>query len=215
MGEDGFIIDLLTIFSSKNMLRTIDANTQERKDSEFARYGARYYPVDPSYDKRVYENSAFNYVKIVGCLILFWIMNALHWWGVFALGIVNANALAWYSIGCWFFTVFFLGGLLCAGRQSNKLKRQHEFYVEKIAENRAIMQEKETKALQEEIHAKKLEEHQKKLAEINAAAQAQENGTTEDAPAPAPSMFQQIVTHIQDAVQPAADNRLIQPDTRQ
>ena len=182
MGEDGFIIDLLTIFSSKNMLRTIDANTQERKDSEFARYGARYYPVDPSYDKRVYENSGFNYVKIILCLIAFWCMNALHWWGVFSLGIVSANALAWYSIGCWFFTVIFLGGLLCAGRSSNKLKRQHEFYVEKIAENRAIMQEKETKALQEEIHARKLEEHNKKLAEINAAATAKENGTTQGPP---------------------------------
>ena len=202
MGEDGFIIDLLTIFSSKNMLRTIDANTTERKASEFARYGDRYYPVDPSYDKRVYENSGLNYVKIISCLFAFWIMNALHWWGVFALGIVHANALAYYSIGCWFFTIIFLGGLLCSGRSANKLKRQHEFYVEKIAENRALMQEKETKELQEAIHAKKMEEHSKKLAEINAAAKAKE---LPQAPAPAtaaPGFFQQVVTHIQDAVSP-------------
>ena len=116
---------------------TINANTEERKASEVARYGHRYYPVDKTYDKRVYENSWTNIFFIVACLFAFWIANALHWWGVFSLGIVASDALAWYSIGCFFFTIFFLGGLLCSGRKANKLKRQHEFYVEKIAERRA------------------------------------------------------------------------------
>ena len=124
---------------------TIDATTAERKASEFARYGNRYYPVDPSYDKRVYENTWGNIAKIIGCLILFWFFNALHWWGVFSLGIVNADALAWYSIGCFFFTVFFLAGLLTSGKFANKHKRYHEFLLEKIAERRAEENEAKTK----------------------------------------------------------------------
>jgi steroid 5-alpha reductase family enzyme len=93
----------------------------------------------------------------------------LHWWGVLALGIVNTNALSWYSIGCFFFTIFFLGGLLCSGRGANKLKRHHEFYNEKLAEIRAETQEKANKAEQEKQHEEKLKVHQAKLAEIAAA----------------------------------------------
>lgn len=175
------------------MLRTLEgkATTAERKASEVARFGNRYYPVDPTYDKRVYENSAGNYAKIIGCLFGFWICNALHWWGVLSLGIVNSNALSWYSIGCFFFTIFFLGALLCSGRGANKLKRQHEFYNEKLAEIRAETQEKANKAEQERLHEDKLKLHQKKLAEINAA-----NAVT-SAPsqggAPAMQMQQQII----------------------
>ncbi len=136
---------------------TIDATTQERKASEIARYGNRYYPVDESYDKRVYENSPLNYVKIVGCLILFWFFNGLHWWGVFSLGIVDSEVLGWYSIGCFIFTVLFLAGLLVSGKFANKLKRQHEFYVEKLAEKRAEEQERSTKKEQELKHKEKLD----------------------------------------------------------
>ena len=144
-----------------------------------------------------------NYVKIILCLFAFWIMNAMHWWGVFSLGIVATDALAWYSIGCWFFTICFLGGLLCAGRSANKLKRQHEFYVEKIAENRALQQESETKKQQEEIHAKKLAEHNRRLAEIAAAEAAQRGQAppqTTGGGAPNQMMHQQqrIITNIQD-----------------
>lgn len=193
------------------MLRTIDANTEQRKASELARYGARYYPVDPTYDKRVYENSCGNYVKIILCLFAFWSMNALHWWGVFSLGVVETDILAWYSIGCWAFTVIFLGGLLCQGRNANKLKRQHEFYVEKISENRALQQEAETKKLQEEIHARKVEEHNRKLAEIAAqeAAKAPQQQQQQMGQAPATQMYQQqqYPVNIQD-------QRLIQPESR-
>ena len=135
---------------------TIDASTAERKASEVARYGNRYYPVDPTYDKRVYENTPINYVKIVGCLFAFWICNAMHWWGVFSLGIVATDALIWYSISCFLFTAFFLAGLLISGKKANRIKRQHEFLIEKIAEKRAELQEKETKAEQTKAHEEKL-----------------------------------------------------------
>jgi len=135
---------------------TIDANTQERKASEVARFGKRYYPVDKSYDKRVYENSWYNIAKIVVVLFLFWIFNSLHWWGVFSLGIVNPDALAWYSIGAFLFTVFFLGSLLLSGKYANKIKRHHEFLNEKIAERYALAQEVANKAEQATIHEEKL-----------------------------------------------------------
>lgn len=50
--------------------------------------------------------------------------------------------------------------------------------MEKIAENRALQQESETKKLQEEIHAKKVLEHNRKLQEINAAANANNQPTS-------------------------------------
>ena len=186
------------------MMRTIDANTQERQASEFARYGARYYPVDPSYDKRVYENSVGNWFKIIGCLFAFWICNGLHWWGVLSLGIVDTNALSWYSIGCFFFTVFFLGGLLCSGRGANKLKRHHEYYIEKLSEIRSATQERETKLEQERIHAEKLKIHQAKLAEI-AAQEAAKAGNQ-----PAPTTYNPSI----NSQPPAMDQRLIRPDGR-
>ena len=188
--------------------REINANTQERQASNVARYGDRYYPVDKTYDKRVYENTWGNIFRIVMTLFAFWIVNAIHWWGIFSLGIVAADAFAWYSIGCFFFTVIFLGGLLCSGRSANKLKRQHEFYVEKLAEKKAEVQEVENKLKQEAVHEAKLVQHNAKLAQIAAEEAAA-------APAVEQGFFQKIVTHIQGE-EPAAtgDNRLIQPDTR-
>lgn len=95
--------------------------------SQKRRFGDRYYPSDPSYDKNVYENDWINITKIIVCLLLFWFFNALHWWGVFSLGIVAADALAYYSIACFFFTVFFLAGMLWSGKYANAKKRKYEF----------------------------------------------------------------------------------------
>ena len=159
-----------------------------------------------------------NILRIVGTLFAFWIVNSLHWWGVFSLGIVASDSLAWYSIGCFFFTVIFLGCLLCSGRVANKLKRQHEFYVEKIAERRAEAQEKETVAIQEKIHKEKLEMYNAKLAEIVKAAEAEEAAAAANNPASKTAggmgFIQTIVTHIQGEDEPVIDNRLIKNDTR-
>ena len=155
------------------MQHTIDATTAERKQSEIARYGNRYYPVDPSYDKRVYENTWLNIGKIWGCLVLFWFFNALHWFGVLSLGIVSTNALGYYSVGCFFFTVFFLAGMLTSGKYANKHKRYHEFLIEKIAEKRAEENEAKTKKEQEAAHEEKLRLQAVRLAE-KADAEAEE-----------------------------------------
>jgi len=196
------------------MSSTIKASTEDRKASELARYGDRYYPVDKSYDKRVYENSWFNIFRIVMTLFAFWICNALHWWGVFSLGIVASDALAWYSIGCFCFTIIFLGGLLCSGRGANKMKRQHEFYLEKIAERRQEAQEKETKVEQEAIHKRKLEIHNAKLAEIAQKAAQEAAATQGGNAAPTSTPNQRFVANIQNQPGHGGDQRLIKPDTR-
>lgn len=132
------------------------ANTEERNKSLLNRYGNRYYPVDPSYDKRVYENTASNYFRITMTLFGFWAFNAAHWWGVLALGIVSSEALGWYSIACFFFTIFFLAGLLLSGKYANAMKRKHEFLKEKIAEVEAKEQDERTKEQQAQAHTDKI-----------------------------------------------------------
>ncbi len=104
-------------------MHTIDANTEQRKASRVARFGERYYPVDESYDNRVYENEWSNYGWIILALVIFWIFNGCHWWGMVSLGIVDADLLAYYCIGCFFFTIFFLGCLLTSGKYANLKKR--------------------------------------------------------------------------------------------
>ena len=137
---------------------TIDANTEQRAASRRARYGDRYYPVDESYDKRVYENDAANYAKIVSALIGFWAFNTCHWLGILSLGIVDADALAYYSIAAFFFTVLFLAGLLTSGKYANRKKRFHEFLYEKISELESEAKGKEAAKKQAAEHAKQAAE---------------------------------------------------------
>ena len=78
---------------------------------------------------------------------------------------MDSPLLGWYSIGCFIFTVLFLGSLLISGKFANKLKRQHEFYIEKIAEKRAEENEASTKKEQAAKHKEKLEAQAKKALE--------------------------------------------------
>ena len=131
----------------------------------------------------------------------------MHWWAVFCIGIVDSEAFGYYSISCFVFTVIFLAGILISGSKANKIKREDEFWVEKIAERKAELADK-----------KKMDDRKKKeeaiaaadelmRAEIKAAAAAEaapEAGFTaniQDAPAPP-----------QAAAEPAGDNRLIKDD---
>ena len=76
---------------------------------------------------------------------------------MFALGIVATKALGWYSLACLILTIVFLAGLLFSGKHANKLKRLHEFLSERISEMAAEKRERETRALQEELHLAKIE----------------------------------------------------------
>ena len=191
-------------------MHTINATTKEREASRIARHGKRYYPVDESYDKRVYENSGLNYVKIVTCLIVFWIFQACHWWGVLSLGIVATDALIWYSIACFVFTVLFLIGILFAGARANRFKRETEFYTEKIAEKRSELQEKDTKAKQDAAHQAKLSAQAEKLAKERRAAEAAEMEAPAEQNTGVAGQQYAINADAPTAMAPTTDGRLIQ-----
>ena len=135
------------------MPTSINATPSQIDRSKIARYGNRYYPVDESYDKRVYENSVGNWFRIIGTLIVFWIFQAVHWWGVFELGINWTTILMYYSIAIFLFTIIVGGVMLCSGRGANRKKRHHEFLVDKISEKKAARLEAETRTKQEAEYA--------------------------------------------------------------
>jgi hypothetical protein len=166
--------------------------------SVLARYGNRYYPVDPSYDKRVYENTAGNWVKICVFLGLFWLFNAMHWWGIFELGIARSEILTTYSLSVFAFTLVFGAILLISGKYANYKKRMHMFLSEKIALLKAdeldkAEREKQDKAYKAKIAAKE--------AEKAAAAEIAAAKTVEG-----------VSTNIQDGGIELADVKLIKTD---
>ena len=89
-----------------------------------------------AYDKEVYENTAGNWVKIVGMLMIFYLWNAMHWWANFALGICNSNASTIYNLCAFGSAILVISCMIIFGTQVNKLKLQHEFYTEKISEEK-------------------------------------------------------------------------------
>ena len=121
--------------------------TEEMKASFVARYGERYFKVDESYDKRVYENTVGNYIRIIFTLIFFWVFQSIHWWGVFELGINYTVYLMWYSVAIFLFTIFVGAILLISGKYANRKKRLHTFITDKIAEEKG--KEKDRKAKKE------------------------------------------------------------------
>ena len=86
-----------------------------------------------SYDKEVYENTAGNWVKIVGMLLLFYLWNAMHWWANFALGICNSQGSTIYNLCAFGSAILVITSMIIFGTQVNKLKLTHEFYTEKIS----------------------------------------------------------------------------------
>lgn len=187
---------------------TIDANTAQRLESHVAKYGDRYYPVDVSYDKNVYESTWAVVWRNVFTMIGFWIFAGCHWWGILSLGIVATDALAYYSIACFFFTIFSLAGLLTSGKYANLKKRHHLFLLDKISEFEAVNKTNDAKAKQEILHAAKIKQQADREAEILAAEEIAQGGvmTTQAPPlaqaatAPAPAGDARLIrTAINDA----------------
>lgn len=89
-----------------------------------------------TYDKEVYENTAGNWVKIVGMLLLFYLWNAMHWWANFALGICNSPGSTIYNLCAFGSAILVITSMIIAGTKVNKLKLTHEFYTEKISEEK-------------------------------------------------------------------------------
>lgn len=178
----------------KDFTRAPASNTAIQA-SRIQRFGYQYYPVDETYDKRVYENTTGNWIIICLALLVFWFFQALHWWGVFEFGISDSTNLMWYSIAIFCYTVIFGMFLIISGSFANFKKRKHEFLKERLAIMTAELEEKANKAQQEKEYNERLREQEQAARKAAAESAAAPQTTTAGG--------KQVVTNIQDAA-PAA-----------
>ena len=149
-----------------------EAGDSTKRASYIARYGNRYYPVDPGYDKRVYENTGANWAIIVVALFAFWGFNALHWYGILCFGIVASPILTIYSLSIFGFTILFGVVILISGAKANFKKRKHEFLKEKIAELEADELDRREREKQDKEYKAKLAAQEAQKAQILGTAGA-------------------------------------------
>ena len=128
------------------------SQTQSAMNSELERTGVRYYQADEGYDKRIYENTTGNYIRIIVTLIGFWIFNGIHWWAIFEFGIYNSNGFMWYSIIAFLCSLLFGFYMLYSGSKSNRVKRFSEFLKEKIEEKKTEKAEQLEREKQERLY---------------------------------------------------------------
>ena len=131
-----------------------------------AKVGNRYFKVDEGYDKRVYENTPLNYLRIAITFVFFYTFMSFHWWGCFEYGMYDSESYYLYCVIIFFSTVAFLGGMLVSGKFTNYHKRHHGFLEEIIAEKEAAKAEELERKNQELLYKQKIA---KKQAESNQA----------------------------------------------
>lgn len=78
----------------------------------------------------MYENDCMNYIKIVGAFIVFYAFNIVHFWGVFELGINDAETGTIYNVIVFCVTIFVLICMLISGAISNEKKTKFDFLKE-------------------------------------------------------------------------------------
>ena len=115
-----------------------------------------YFNIGDDYDKDFYENDLQNWVKIVGMFIVFYVFNAFHWWANLELGLANPVASTTYNLIMFAVSVVTIGFMLLVGGKVNTLKITHEFYTEKISEERQKAAEIQAKAAAKAANAQRL-----------------------------------------------------------
>ena len=131
-----------SIIISKKAAGIVDADdktyydrlTPSQKDSA-------YFNMDNNYDPAVYENTPENWVKIVLMLWLFYLIMGLHWWANFALGIHATEISSIYNLVVFGTAVVIIGLMLYFGSIVNQKKLTHEYYAEKISEEKIKLAE--------------------------------------------------------------------------
>ena len=99
----------------------------------------------------------FKLLQIIGMLILFYIFNSLHWIACFVFGVSYTETFMLYSIIIFVTAVLNIAGMLCVGAAVNKKKLTHDYYAEKISEEKQRQAESAIKAQAKAAHeAKKL-----------------------------------------------------------
>ena len=116
-----------------------------------------YFNMQSSYDPLVYETDAKTFFQIVAMLLLFYVFNALHWFACFNLGVSNTEVFMFYCIIIFITAILVIATMLCLGATVNKKKITHDYYAEKISEERVRQAEQQAKMAAKAAHeAKKL-----------------------------------------------------------
>ena len=108
------------------------------------------------YDKDFYENDLQNWIKIIGMFIIFYTFNVFHWWANFELGLADPVGSTVYNLIMFGVTVVVIGFMLFTGSIVNKKKLTHEFYLEKISEEKQKKAETEAKAAAKAANAHRM-----------------------------------------------------------
>jgi heme exporter protein D len=87
-------------------------------------------------------------------LCLFYTFNAFHWWANLELGLAHAEISTLYNLVIFAVSVLVIGAMLAVGSVVNKKKLTHEFYVEKISEEKQRQAEAEAKRIAKEKNLK-------------------------------------------------------------
>jgi len=119
-----------------------------------------YFAQDDGYDKNVYENDTENWFKIVGMLLLFYVFQGLHWWANFELAIGAPDTSTAYNIAVFIFAILIITSVIIFGAVVNRKKLTHEFYCEKISEERQRQNEAEAQEKQRIENEAKLAQNQ-------------------------------------------------------
>jgi predicted tellurium resistance membrane protein TerC len=72
----------------------------------------------------------------------------MHWWAEFELGIHFSVTSTYYNLIIFASAVFIIAIMLMKGARVNKQKLTHEFYMEKISEEKQKQAEKRAKEQQ-------------------------------------------------------------------
>ena len=90
-------------------------------------------------------------------LALFYLWNGLHWWANFSLGICDSPDSTVYNLCAFGSAILVITGMIIFGTSVNKLKLTHEFYLEKISEEKQRKSEAQAKeAAKHAAEAKRL-----------------------------------------------------------
>ena len=114
-----------------------------------------YFNMEQTYDKDVYETDCVGYIRITAVLMLFYLVMGLHWWANFALGIHSSTTSTFYNCGIFITALMVIGSMLVVGAGVNTKKITHEYYAEKISEEKIKQAEKQAKANAKAAHEAK------------------------------------------------------------
>ena len=89
-------------------------------------------------------------------LLLFYVFQGLHWWANFELGVSSSVNSTIYNLIIFGTAVFVIILMVALGTPVNRKKLTHEFYIEKIFEEKQKIAEESNKKLAKEANEKKL-----------------------------------------------------------